>query len=475
LEWWNSERIKLVGGTGLRKKRNEAEIKKNKNLREWNTLIDTGSDFSLISLEKLKSMKGFLKENKNINLVAVNGERIKSYGTSIINFYIGKSQFEEKFVVVEDDCLLLGWNFLSENGIAILPKEKMLTHMGKTLIGMVETDGNQEKINNISDITAEGSRGRTSPNKEQPDDRKSCMTRFFLGDKEVFKEEAVKVNEVETPKTNGISVQEGTLDPESRDTRDREDLETIFREYKEAFSGNVKGEVKHDVKCKIELTEHAKKAILYKVPMCYREEVDEDFREKERLGIVEKSKAERISPLVVVKKDNGKIRVCVDFRQLNKVTIPNNYPIPRIAEILQKARGKIFSSIDLKDAFYQIPMEDESAELTAVQTTSNTYQFKRMPMGLRNASATFQRLMDEILRGMEYAVGYIDDILVFSNNRTEHLKHINEIMKRLTEFGMTINGQKSKFLCDKITFLGFEISESGYRPASKFETKKFDS
>ena len=190
-------------------------------------------------------MNEFIKENKNINLVAVNENRIKSYGTTQITFYIGKVRFEEKFVVVDADCLILGWSFLSGNEIAILPKERALTHKGKILTEMLEAEteynninpgedeygrnkwernscrdirGNRENLNNISNNVVNENRGRINPDtksqiqnpdlrkkvqvnggksnvsKSQPDDRKFCVTRSFIGDKEVSKEEVGKVN-----------------------------------------------------------------------------------------------------------------------------------------------------------------------------------------------------------------------------------------------------------------------------------------
>ena len=170
------------------------------------------------------------------------------------------------------------------------------------------------------------------------------------------------------------------------------------------------------------------------------------------------------SPLVVVNKNNN-FRVCGDYRELNKNTIQDKYPIPRIDDIFHIVKDKVcFSTIDLEKAFLQVPMRESDIHKTAVTTPFGMFEFLFMPFGLRNAPATFQRLMDNILRPYPFAVAYLDDIIVASRTREEHEDHLRIIFDALKNSNLKTNIEKCHLNKEEIDFLGHHISKKGISP-----------
>ena len=158
------------------------------------------------------------------------------------------------------------------------------------------------------------------------------------------------------------------------------------------------------------------------------------------------SKSSWASPIHVVNKKNGEIRICGDYRRLNSQTKADKYPIPRILDFQYILPGKsIFTHLDLNRAYYHIPMAPSDIEKTAVITPFGLFEYTRMPFGLRNAAQTFQRFMDTIFRGIDFTFAYIDDILIASENIEQHQQHLRTIFKILENNNLRINLQKCTF------------------------------
>ncbi|UYV66317.1 hypothetical protein LAZ67_4001317 [Cordylochernes scorpioides] len=182
-------------------------------------------------------------------------------------------------------------------------------------------------------------------------------------------------------------------------------------------------------------------------------------------GIIRPSNSSWASPLHLVSKRDESLRPCGDYRRLNAVTLPDRYPIPRLDDFHHILKGtRVYSKIDLCKAFYQIPIAEEDKPKTAIITPFGLFEFNVMSFGLRNATATFQRFMHEVLRNLDFAFFYLDDILVASKTEEEHYSHLETLFSRLNSYGLRINLSKSKFLVQEIDFLGYLITSHGVKP-----------
>ena len=197
------------------------------------------------------------------------------------------------------------------------------------------------------------------------------------------------------------------------------------------------------------------------------EAAKEEYEKLEDIGIVRKSGSPWSSPIHLVPKGD-KWRVCGDYRRLNNVTKKDSYPMNNIGELQCLLYDKkIFSNLDLVRGYNQIPMDENSIEKTAVNTPFGQYEYLRMPFGLCNASQTFQRFMNELFGQLPFVYVYIDDVLIFSNTKEEHLKHLRQVFEIMEKNGLRIGLEKCHFLKSTINFLGHEISASGLKPLTK--------
>ena len=197
----------------------------------------------------------------------------------------------------------------------------------------------------------------------------------------------------------------------------------------------------------------------YRIPNKLKEGVRQEIEKLVDLGIVVPSTSPWASPVVPVPKKDGSVRVCIDYRKLNSVTIADPYYMTTLEEILERVGdSKIMSKLDLAKGFYQVEVEPTSQDKTAFVSPFGKFQFQRMPFGLKNAPAVFQRLMEVVLRGCyDCSSPYIDDIIVFSKNKEEHVQHLRCVLAALRRFGLTINEAKCQFGREKVEYLGHMI------------------
>ncbi|PIK53305.1 Septin-8-A [Apostichopus japonicus] len=181
-------------------------------------------------------------------------------------------------------------------------------------------------------------------------------------------------------------------------------------------------------------------------------------------GAIRESHSPYASPIVVVKKKDGSIRLCIDYRKLNQDTVKDSYSLPRIEESLDALKGaKWFSSLDLQSGYWQIEVAEKDIPKTAFTTPMGFYECNRMPFGLTNAPATFQRLMEHCVGDMNYkkCLVYLDDVIIFSQTFEEHLERLSAVLKRLTDFGLKLKPSKCNLLQNSVTYLGHVVSEHG--------------
>ena len=184
-------------------------------------------------------------------------------------------------------------------------------------------------------------------------------------------------------------------------------------------------------------------------------------------GIIEESESPWSSYPVMVQKANGDYRMYIDFREVNKLTRKDAYALPHMDSILDKLRrAKYVSKIDLSSAYLHVPMEESSKEITAFSIPGKgLFQFKRMPFGLSNAPATFQRVMDRVIK-IEWepnVFAYLDDIIIATESFEEHLYWLGLVLKRLAEVGLQINREKSEFCCSEVKYLGYVLNREGLK------------
>ena len=203
----------------------------------------------------------------------------------------------------------------------------------------------------------------------------------------------------------------------------------------------------------------------YRVPYAQQDTVNKMVDDMLTHKIISKSNSPWASPVVIIKKKDGSNRFCVDYRKLNAITIKDNYPIPLIEETLDTLKGaQFFTSLDLASGYWQIALHKLAKQKTAFITHKGLYQFEVLPFGLSNAVSAFQRTMEVILEGVPNVKVYLDDILIFSNNFEDHLKHIESVFQKLLEANLKIKPSKCHFVKTETKFLGFNITGLGISP-----------
>ena len=205
-----------------------------------------------------------------------------------------------------------------------------------------------------------------------------------------------------------------------------------------------------------------------KIPHFYEAEFKDLIHEMLRLEMIKPSKSPWSSPVRLVKKKDGTMRLTVDYRKVNNVTIKDAYPIPNINNMFNHlARGKLFTTLDLHSGYYQVEMDSKTSQYTAFACEYGLFEYRVMPMGLTNATATFQRLMNEVLDGLigKICFVYLDDIIIFSEDPNDHIKHVKMVADRLRQHKLKIKLTKCKFAQTKIEYLSHVICNGQIYPS----------
>ncbi|CAM4593613.1 unnamed protein product, partial [Lepidochelys kempii] len=204
----------------------------------------------------------------------------------------------------------------------------------------------------------------------------------------------------------------------------------------------------------------------YRVSPQAKTAIEREIQDMLQMGVIRPSDSAWASPVVLVPKPDGEIRFCVDYRKLNAVTRPDNYPMPRTDELLEKlGRAQFISTLDLTKGYWQVPLDESAKERSAFITHLGLYEFNVLPFGLRNAPATFQRLVDGLLAGLgEYAVAYLDDVAIFSDSWADHLEHLQKVLERIREAGLTVKAKKCQIGLNRVTYLGHQVGQGTISP-----------
>jgi transposase InsO family protein len=389
-------------------------------------LIDTGATHNLIRTKTVQDEKIAPTYVTRVN-TAIAEIRGNIRGSQKLRCTFGKVQITSEFLVTDDlvETVLLGYPFLLQHR-AILDLQRGCLHIGT------------EERATIFFSTASTKRPQSLREGLAP-----------VAPKEV---PAVKDVQHDFPKQ---------LEPE---------LHQLLHEFRDVFNNDPTPTTTATTKHTIHLRDYTPFRVRpYRYSDTKKLLIDEQVEQMLADGIIEPATSEYASPIVIVKKKDGRPRFCVDYRRLNTITKDEAASLPIIQETLRDlGQAKVFTSLDLKSGYWQVPLSEESKQYTAFSTPDGgLYQFRVMPFGLKGAPSTFQRLMcQEVLPGhlRKFAMVYLDDIIIYSQSHEEHLKHLRLVLERLQIHGLCCAPQKCHLGAKKINYLGHVVTDQGNYP-----------
>lgn len=245
-------------------------------------------------------------------------------------------------------------------------------------------------------------------------------------------------------------------------------LEAFLSENRDVFAANKEalgrtGIIKHKIDTQ---GAEAVKQRPRRMPFAQRAEATSQIQSMLKQDVIEKSESPWSSPIVLVRKKDGSLRFCVDYRKLNSVTKKDSFPVPRVDDKLDALVGsQWFCTLDLQSGYWQVEVDEKDREKTAFVTENGLYQFKVMPFGLCNAPATFERLMNKILEGLSWktCLVYLDDVIVFGQDFESTLDRMRDVLSRLRAAGLKLSPKKCDLFKKKVSYLGHVVTTEGIR------------
>ena len=251
--------------------------------------------------------------------------------------------------------------------------------------------------------------------------------------------------------------------------RNEKQIDEILQKHKPVFQN--KGTIKH-FKAKLHVKENAKPVFhrARPVPYALKAKVEAEIDRLEKQGIISKvNYSEWASPIVTVPKIEEAVRICGDYKvSVNPVLEVDQHPLPSAQDLFATLAGaKIYTKLDLSHAYQQLLLDEESKKYLTVNTSKGLYQYHRLTYGIASAPAIFQNVMDQVLQGLDHVVWFLDDILIATSAMEEHLKILEEVLRRLEKYGICVKLPKCKFFESKVEYLGHCVDAEGLQPASE--------
>ena len=501
---------KMVGAIGTPEGKIPAYLELWNNGTRWDCLLDTGCERSIVPA-RLVPKRWIGRTNDQV--LAANGTRIGVLGEAMIVFWLGHKKLPARVLVsnhVSEPMLGIDW--LKANGLSWNFTQDAVTIGGeqfpvrarsarqacKRVVVMRDTVIPPHSEANIN--------GRVELGwlREDPQDEDWCTengnpegsdllvartlvpkvldnvpVRVLNG---TAKPVLVRAESVLVDLDAVVTVEESPEQSEMRSSasrlyglldrveagvkdEDREKLAALLKQYSDVFSSSeydlgTARYVEHSID-----TENAKpcREPWRRQPQVMQEAIDKQVASMEKAEIIEPSASPWGSNVVMVKKKDGSLRFCVDYRRLNAATRKDVYPLPKIESCLDALNGaRYFSTFDLRAGYHQVMVKEEDSDKTSFLTQGSTYKFKRMPFGLCNAGSTFQRLVDVVMKlNFSILLVYLDDVIVYSKTVEEHLERLEKMFIRLREANLKVKPSKCYLLQSKVKFLGHVVSDAG--------------
>jgi len=413
-------------------------------------LVDSGSVVSVVPRSWFNS--GFYSEH--VKLYAANGSPIKTFGKKRLALFLGNNKFTWDFIIADIPRPILGADFLGNFGLLIDCKNHTLIHKNTTLYG--------DKVPSICCI----SKSHINQISFAP---KSKITTFHNSQILYLPSKSFCFNNSRNEfKIKTLADLGPIISPNDETDYTKNLVYTIESKSSDPFE-EIMDKINIDQytpSCKVNppqhhiytegLPTHAKVRQLAPEKLSAAKEI---FDELLANDTVRPSSSNWSSALLMKLKKDGSWRCCGDYRQLNAITIKDEYPLPLIRDVTTRlGLSKIFSKIDLEKAYHQLTVAPEDVCKTAIITPFGLFEYLKMPFGLKNAAASFQRHMDNLFTNVSCTVVYLDDILVGSKNEMEHKKDLETVFRILASNGLRINKAKCEFNKASIVFLGHVIS-----------------
>ncbi|CAG9089257.1 unnamed protein product [Plutella xylostella] len=490
------------------------------NERQFQAFVDFGSEVSLLAKSIVHTL-GLVCDNGLVPLKGFGNEIVHSFGSVKANLEVDGVKAEVKFHVVEDRFLevpvLIGQSFTEQPHIVVYKNSKCLKFLNlEHEMPFADTsldDAQSVRVMVSSCVHVYGPTTITAATEPQMNGNIiisskvvgkptnqftiyggvyrvingvvkisvapiSSQLRLIMGAKLCRATKIHLVNRIVSPEKDMLATAGDDIDErlvrvgDSADETDKQKLYAILHKYKHCFASTLK-ELGCTNVTEMTIEINSKRPIVYRpyrLSHKEREQVRTMVQEMLEADIIRESTSEYASPIILVRKKDGKLRLCIDYRLLNSVTVKERYPMPIIEDEIARLSGQAyFISLDLASGYYQVPISETSKALTAFVTPDGQYEFNRMPIGLANAPAVFQRMMHKVLGSARYseATAYIDDVLIYGRDKDECLNRLENVLKLLEKANLTLNLSKCDFLSDKVDYLGYEISAAGIRPGDK--------